>query len=73
MLLVSSAASCSAPAAGKLLGCGYIVNGTDTQRNSVVVDMVQPDATLSSCTVQITRIDAGGNGATVNAYAICRP
>jgi hypothetical protein len=67
---LSPAASCAG--AGQVVGCAYIVNGTDAQRGAVNVDLSGPDPTLTSCFARITRSAAAGNGATVTAAAICR-
>ena len=72
----SAMASCSA--AGKLLSGGYRVNGSLPQVTAVVVNRAEPDGTLTSFTVEISRLATGATGpgdsfTTVTAYAFCAP
>lgn len=65
--------------AGSLLGGGYTVNGSFVQRIIVSVTQSEPNSDLSAYSVRVERLfadadmDPSHNGATVTAWAICKP
>jgi hypothetical protein len=60
---------------GKVLSCGYNVGATAAQMVNVIVKGVAADQDLSICQAMLERTTNVGStaGATIIAYAICKP
>jgi hypothetical protein len=71
--LVGSHAACAGP--GKLVGGGYIVNGTVDKLVNVVVVEAAPNAAADTYFATLRRTAGAGStaGAEIVAYALCLP
>jgi hypothetical protein len=68
---VEATANCGG--AGKVVSCGYQVNGDTEQLLDVIVEFVKPDNTRSTCVASLRRVltNSSTAGATIQAVAIC--